>query len=210
VSLWNDPASGQPSRAAGAPASVGAAASAGTAPTAPPLVLPTDLAHLVGAVAADSSLAGAQSRPLIAQLDVVRTGVGEARRQAALHALQVAGGAGVRGELASAVISAVSRFTLLDTPADMIADLKPDPALGGPNARFVLGCMQEFLGRTPQQQQRESQSILAALPRWSANGGIRPDLVDATVRIVTPVAQGQQTFDAVEAAGGTAPASSGG
>jgi hypothetical protein len=39
---------------------------------------------------------------------------------------------------------------------------------------------------------------------------VRPDLVEATVRIVTPVAQGQQTFDAAEAAGGTAPASSGG
>jgi hypothetical protein len=69
--------------------------------------------------------------------------------------------------------------------------------------------MQEFLGRTPQQQQSESREILEALPRWSANGGVRPDLVDATVRIVTPVAQGQKAFDNAEAAGGAAPTSGG-
>jgi hypothetical protein len=172
------------------------------------VVLPTDLPGLTKAVTADSSLAGAQSRPLVAQLDAVAAGVGEARRQAALRALQIAGGDGVRGELASAVITAVSRYTILDTPAAMIADLRPNPALGGPKAQFVLGCMRQFLGRTPQQQQLESREILEALPRWSANGGIRSDLVDATVRIVTPVAQGQKVFSDAEAAGGTAPGGS--
>jgi hypothetical protein len=87
----------------------------------------------------------------------------------------------------------------------MIADLKPDPALGGPNAHFVLGCMQQFLGRTQQQQQGESREILDALPRWSANGGVRPDLVAATVRMITPVAQGTKAFTDAEAAGGTPP-----
>jgi hypothetical protein len=80
----------------------------------------------------------------------------------------------------------------------MIADLQPNPALGGPNAFRVLGCMQEFRGHTPQQQQAESQEILELLPTWSADGGVRADLVEATVRIVTPVAQGQKAFNEVE------------
>jgi hypothetical protein len=87
----------------------------------------------------------------------------------------------------------------------MIADLQPAPALAGPKANLVLGCMREFLGRTPQQQQQEARQLLTDLPMWSANGGVRADLADATVRIVTPVAQGQHTFDAIEAAGGTPP-----
>jgi actin-like ATPase involved in cell morphogenesis len=169
------------------------------APVATPaVVLPSDVPGLVNAVTADNSLAGAQTQPLVAQLNAVTAGTGEARRQAALGALGIVGGTGVRPELASAVTTAVTPFTVLNTPADMIADLEPNPALGGPNAFRVLGCMQEFRGHTPQQQQSESQEILELLPTWSANGGVRADLVEATVRIVTPVAQGQKSFSDVE------------
>jgi hypothetical protein len=108
------------------------------------------------------------------------------------------------------VTTAVSPVTVLNTPADLIADLQPNPRLGGPNAGLLLGCMQEFRGHTPQQQQQEAQETLASLPAWAASGGIRADLVDAAVRIVTPVAQGRKVFNDVEAAGGTAATPGGG
>ena len=175
-----------------------------SAPTTAPVttravVLPTDVPGLIGSLTADGSLAGAQTQPLVAQLNAVAAGVGEARRQAALGALAAVQGAGVQGQVTSAVSTAVTPFTVLDTPADMIADLQPDPALGGPNATLVLGCMQEFRGHTAQQQQQESQEILSLLPTWSANGGLRTDLEEATIRIVTPVAAGQKSFSDVEA-----------
>jgi hypothetical protein len=163
------------------------------------VALPTDVPGLIGSLTADDSLAGAQTQPLVGQLNAVAAGVGEARRQAALGALAAVQGAGIQAQLTSAVTTAVTPFTVLNTPADMIADLQPDPALGGPNATLVLGCMQEFRGHTPQQQQQESQEILSLLPTWSANGGLRTDLEEATVRIVTPVAAGQKSFSDAEA-----------
>jgi actin-like ATPase involved in cell morphogenesis len=202
VSLSQNPTEGGHGQAAGHPDAAGAA-SAGVAPWTAPVtpeavVLPTDVPGLINAVTADGSLAGAQTQPLVAQLGAVAAGVGEARRQAALGALGIVGGAGVQAQLTSAVTTALTPLTVLDTPADMIADLQPNPALGGPNAFRVLGCMQEFRGHTPQQQQAESQEILELLPTWSADGGVRADLVEATVRIVTPVAQGQKAFNSVE------------
>jgi actin-like ATPase involved in cell morphogenesis len=202
VSLSQNPTEGGHGQAAGHPDTAGAA-SAGVAPWTAPVtpeavVLPTDVPGLINAVTADGSLAGAQTQPLVAQLGAVAAGVGEARRQAALGALGIVGGAGVQAQLTSAVTTALTPLTVLDTPADMIADLQPNPALGGPNAFRVLGCMQEFRGHTPQQQQAESQEILELLPTWSADGGVRADLVEATVRIVTPVAQGQKAFNEVE------------
>jgi hypothetical protein len=166
-------------------------------------VLPTDLPGLVAAVTADPSLAGDASQPLLTQLGAVAAGVGEARRQAAVTALGIVQGAGVRNDLAAVVTTAVSPFTVLDTPADLIADLQPDPAPGGPRAVNLLRCMQEFLGRSPQQQQAESQELLELLPSWTASGGLRTDLADATARMVTPVAQGRKVFSDAEAAGGT-------
>jgi actin-like ATPase involved in cell morphogenesis len=163
--------------------------------------LPTDLPGLTNAVRADQTLAGAQTQPLVDQLVAVAASVGEARRQAALAALGISGGGGVQARLTVAVTAALGPLTALNTPADMIADLQPDPALGGPNATFVLECMREFSGHTPNQQQQEAQQILSDLPNWSANGGIRSDVADATVRIVTPVAQGQRSFTDVEASG---------
>jgi hypothetical protein len=173
------------------------------------VVLPTDVPGLIKALTADASLAGARTQTLVAQLDAVAARAGEERRQAALRALGIVGGTGVEAQLASAVTTAVSPVTVLNTPADMIADLQPNPRLGGPNAGLLLGCMQEFRGRTPPQQQQEAHDILATLPAWAANGGIRADLVDAAVRIVTPVAQGRKVFDDVEA-GGSAPTPGGG
>jgi Hsp70 protein len=216
VSLSHHPAGGQHPQAIGsAAAGIAPASTAGTASVSSPALatqaaaLPTDLPGLIGAVTADRSLAGAQTEPLVGQLNAVAAGVGEARRQAALGALGIVGGTTVAGQLTSAVTAAVGPFTTLNTPADMIADLQPNPGLGGPKAPLVLGCMQQFLGRTPQQQQQEAQEILVDLPTWSVGGGVRADLAEATVRIVTPVAQGQHTFDDREAAGGTSPAPGG-
>jgi hypothetical protein len=163
------------------------------------VVLPTDLPGLINAVTANHALAGGQTQALVAQLSAAKAGVGEARREAALGALGIVKGAGIQAPLASAVTTALTPFTVLDTPAQMIADLKPNVALGGRNAFRVLGCMQEFRGHPQQLQQRESKEILQLLPTWSANGGLRADLVAATIRIVTPVANGQKAFSAVEA-----------
>jgi actin-like ATPase involved in cell morphogenesis len=208
ASLSQDATGGQQQHAAVAAPSSGSPGSGGTATRA--VVLPTDVPGLIKALTADSSLAGARTQPLVAQLGAVATRVGEERRQAALRALGIVGGAGVHADLASAVTTAVSPVTVLNTPADLIADLQPNPRLGGPNAGLLLGCMQEFRGHTPQQQQQEAQETLASLPAWAASGGIRADLVDAAVRIVTPVAQGRKVFNDVEAAGGTAATPGGG
>lgn len=202
VSLSQASTSGQHGQAAG-PRSAPHPAPSPATPSTPSVtteavVLPTDLPGLIRAVTADSALAGAQTQGLVAQLDAAKLGVGEARREAALGALGIVRRAGVEAPLVSAVTTALTPFTVLNTPADMIADLGPNVALGGKNAFRVLGCMQEFHGHTQLQQQRESQEILRLLPTWSANGGMRPDLVAATVRIVTPVAQGQKALTAAE------------
>ncbi|MGZ6820311.1 MAG: Hsp70 family protein [Blastococcus sp.] len=202
VGLSQAATSGQHVQAAGhrpAPTTTPAGATPSTpSVTTQAVVLPTDLPGLITALTADPTLAGARTQALVAQLDAARTGTGEARRQAALGALGIVGGTGVRAPLASAVSTAVTPFTILNTPADMIADLQPKVSLGGRNAFHVLGCMQEFRGHTQLQQQRESQEILRLLPAWSANGGLRADLVAATVRMVTPVAHGQKAFIAAE------------
>ena len=163
------------------------------------VLLPTDLPGLVKAVSADHTLAGAQTLALVVRLDAAKAGVGEARRQAALGALGIVGQAGSRPRWPRPSSTALTPFTVLNTPADMIADLKPNVALGGRNAFHVLSCMEEFRTQTQQLQQRESKEILRLLPTWSASGGIRADLAAATARIVTPVAQGQKGFTAVEA-----------
>jgi molecular chaperone DnaK len=202
VSLSGNATAGGQAQAAGHPDTAGAASAGVTPWTAPvtteAVLLPTDVPGLINAVTADGSLAGAQTQPLVAQLNAVAAGVGEARRQAALGALGIVGSPGIQAPLTSAVTTALNPLTVLNTPADMIADLQPNPELGGPNATLVLGCMQEFRGHTPPEQRAESQEILELLPKWSANGGVRADLVEATVRIVTPVAQGQKAFTDVE------------
>jgi actin-like ATPase involved in cell morphogenesis len=203
VSLSQAGTPSQHVQAAGLPPA-GTTTPSGATPSTPAVttrsvVLPTDLPGLISAVTANQALAGTQTQALVAQLDAARAGVGEARREAALGALGIVKGAGIQAPLASAVTTALTPFTVLDTPAQMIADLKPNVALGGRNAFRVLGCMQEFRGHPQQLQQRESQEILRFLPTWSANGGVRADLVAATIRIVTPVANGQKAFSAVEA-----------
>jgi hypothetical protein len=197
VSLSQHGAQHQQATGAGAPSAALGRDSVSTEAAA----LPTDLPGLINTVRADQTLAGAQTQPLVDQLVAVAASVGEARRQAALGALGITGEGGVQARLTLAVTAVLSPLTALDTPADMIADLQPDPALGGPNATLVLGCMREFSGHTPSQQQQEAQQILSDLPGWSANGGMRSDLADATVRIVTPVAQGQRSFTDVETSG---------
>jgi hypothetical protein len=197
MSLSQHGAQHQPAAGARAPSAALGTDSVSTEAAA----LPTDLPGLINTVRADQTLAGAQTQPLVDQLVAVTASVGEARRQAALGALGIIGGGGVRAQLAVAVTATLSPLTALGTPADMIADLQPAPALGGPNATLVLGCMREFAGHTPNQQRQEAQQILIDLPRWSANGGMRADLADATVRIVTPVAQGQRSFTDVETGG---------
>ena len=54
--------------------------------------------------------------------------------------------------------------------------------------------MEDLQGKSPASQRAEANEILTRIPDWARNGGIQPDLVAATIRIVTPVANGATTF----------------
>ena len=97
-------------------------------------------------------------------------------------------------DYAQAATMAITPYTVLNAPVDLIADLSPDPAAGGPNAHFLLNCMEDLQGKSPASQRAEANEILTRIPDWARNGGIQPDLVAATIRIVTPVANGATTF----------------
>jgi hypothetical protein len=169
-----------------------------TVPTAPAAASPpppVTVAGLVDVLRAHPALAGSAGSQLDSALLQVATSTGEARRQASLAVLQIAGSGHVSRDYARAATAAVSPFTQLGTPTDMIQDLGPNPAVAGPNAHFVLNCMKELTEGTAAQQQNEANEIVEKLPQWAANGGIRPDITAATQQIAATMAQGHQPTD---------------
>ena len=155
---------------------------------------PTTMPGLLAAVRADPAAAGADGPLLGDDLTAVATSTGERRRQAAVRVLTLVAKSHLTLDYAQAATAAITPYTVLDAPVDLIADLSPDPAAGGPNAHFLLNCMQWFHGKSPADQGAEANEILTRIPNWARNGGIQPDLVAAAIRIVTPVANGATTF----------------
>ncbi len=155
---------------------------------------PTTVPGLLAAVTANPPAAGVDSALLRDDLAAVASSTGEARRQNALRVLTLAGSGHLVPEYAHAATTAVTPFTVLNAPVDVIADLSPDPAAAGPNAHFVLNCMLEFQGKPQAVQRAEATELLEKIQGWAQGGGIRADLVTAVIRIVTPVAQGTETF----------------
>jgi|SRR5690349_1441506 len=155
---------------------------------------PTTMPGLLAAVRADPAAAGADGPLLYDDLTAVASSTGERRRQAAIRVLTLVAKGHLTPEYAQAATMAITPFTVLNAPVDVIADLSPDPAEGGPNAHFLLNCMEDLQGKSAARQRAEANEILTRIPDWARNGGIQPDLVAATIRIVTPVANGATTF----------------
>ncbi len=167
------------------------------APTPAPVAAvprPTTLSGLLAVVTSDPSAAGIDGPLLRGDLTALASDTGEGRRQDAVRVLMLAASGRLAPGYAGAAAAVATPYTMLDTPADVIADLAADPAAGGPNAHLVLNCMLAFQGRSQQEQRAEAGEVLTRIPRWARNGGIRQDLVAAVVRIVTPVARGTATF----------------
>jgi hypothetical protein len=159
-------------------------------PLSPPP--PATAAGLAQALQANPALAGPAGPQLETSLQQVVATSGEERRQLSLAVLHLAGTGQLAGEYARAASTAVTPFTHLDTPTDVIQDLTPNPSAAGPNAHFVLTCLQELSAATPTQQRAEAAEILEKLPHWAANGGVHPDIATATQHIATVVVQGGQ------------------
>jgi hypothetical protein len=155
---------------------------------------PTTMPGLLAAVRADPAAAGADGLLLCDELTAVASGTGEGRRQAAVRVLTLVANGHLTLDYARAATAAITPFTVLNAPVDLINDLSPDPAAGGPNAHFLLNCMQDLQGKSLARQRDEANEILTRIPDWARNGGIQPDLVAAAIRIVTPVADGSTTF----------------
>ncbi len=172
-----------------------AAAPAPITATPPPKPAPpTTVPGLLADVTRQPAAAGADGTVLRDELAAVASSAAETRRQHAVRVLTLATKGRLTPEYARAATTAVTPLTKLDTPADVIADLSPNPAPGGPNAHFVLNCMLDLQGKPAASQRDESGEILEKIPGWAAGGGIQPDLVAAVVRIVTPVAHGTAVF----------------
>ncbi len=155
---------------------------------------PATVSGLLAAVTLDPMAAGVDGPLLRDDLAAVASSTGEARRQNALRVLTLAANGHLAPEYARAATAATTPYTVLNAPVDIIADLAPNPALGGPNAHYVLNCMLEFQGKSPASQHDEANEVLAKIPGWASNGGIQPDLVTAVIRIVTPVAHDAAVF----------------
>jgi hypothetical protein len=155
---------------------------------------PTTMPGLLAAVRADPAAAGADGPLLCDDLTAVASSTGERRRQAAVRVLTLVAKGHLTLDYAQAATAAITPYTVLNAPVDLIADLSPDPAAGGPNAHFLLNCMEDLQGKSPASQRAEANEILTRIPDWARNSGIQPDLVAATIRIVTPVANGATTF----------------
>lgn len=155
---------------------------------------PTTMPGLLAALRADPAAAGADGPLLCDDLTGVASSIGEGRRQAAVRVLTLVAKGHLTLDYAQAATAAITPYTVLNAPADLIVDLSPDPAAGGPNAHFLLNCMEDLQGTSSARQRDEANEILTRIPDWARNGGIQPDLVAATIRIVTPVANGAATF----------------
>jgi TIR domain len=153
----------------------------------------TTMPGLLAAVRADPAAAGTDGPLLGDHLAAVAASTGERRRQAARRVLTLVAKGHLTPDYAHAATAAITPYTVLNAPVDLIADLSPDPAAGGPHAHFLLNCMQELQGKSPASQRAEANVILTRIPDWARNGGVQPDLVAAAIRIVTPVANGATT-----------------
>jgi len=155
---------------------------------------PATMPGLLAVVTTDPAAAGVDGPVLRDDLTAVASSAGEARRQAALRVLTLVANGQLAPDFARAATTATTPYTVLNAPVDLIADLSPDPAAGGPNAHLLLNCMEDLQGKSPDRQRDEADEVRTRITIWGRNGGIQPDLVAAAIRIVTPVANGSTTF----------------
>ena len=158
------------------------------------LLPPATVPGLLAAVTTDPAAAGVDGPVLRDDLTAVASSTGEVRRQAASRVLALVANGQLVPDFARAATTATTPYTVLNAPVDLIADLSPDPAAGGPNAHFLLACMEDLQGKSPDRQREEADEVRTRITAWARNGGIQPDLVAAAIRIVTPVANGSATF----------------